>query len=213
MKLSNHKIRQAPGEGGDSEQLQAKSGRRLRSRMLKLSLMGAAGVLASGCSEPQQDGLYFSDADECIDSGMFEPELCQSQYQKALALSEQESPRYATRNICESDFGYENCRPYGSYWQPLMAGYMMGAVSRGLLTRPLYRSADDYFWYRTSGNYRVGSIRDVGRSVRVPSSVMTTVPKSSRKVLTSKGSYGAKAKTISRGGFGSKSAARGGWGS
>lgn len=209
MKLSKRSVSNTQSEKSQSPE----GNRRLRSRMVKLSVMGVAGALASGCSEPQQDGVFFSDIADCVDSGMFEPDVCQSQYEKALALSEQESPRYATRNICESDFGYENCRSYGSYWQPIMAGYMMGTLTRGLLTRPLYRSSDDYFGYRTSGNYRVGSMRDIGRSVRIPSSVMTTVPKSSGRVLTSKGQYGAKAKTISRGGFGSKSAARGGWGS
>jgi len=55
----------------------------------------------------------------------------------------------------------------------------------------------------------------VGRTAKpynVNSSVLTTFPTSKSKVIRSSGSYGAKAKTISRGGFGKSGSVRGGWG-
>ncbi len=195
-----------------------------RSRSVQLTLMGlASGVLAGCGSEPTDEVLSFKDVQECVDSGVFAATECETQYRNALAAHQQEAPRYKYEDICEADFGYNQCqRSSNGFWMPFMAGYMMSMVAervsdavryRSHYSRPLYRSRDDYWNYRTSDNYPVGGYGYSGNSTRLPRTVMTTVPNNSNTIKSSSGQYGAKAKTISRGGFGSKSAARGGWGS
>jgi uncharacterized protein YgiB involved in biofilm formation len=195
-----------------------------RSRTVKLTLMGLAGGMVTACSEPKEEIVAFKDIQECKDSGLFEASDCEYQYEKALAANQLESPRYDTRYNCEMDFGAEQCQPTrnGSFWQPLMAGYMMSMIARDVgnslyygsaYARPLYRSRDDWGTFRTSNNYPIGSYGGTGKAIQLPRSIMTTVPNNAGQIKRSSGQYGKKAPTISRGGFGSKSVARGSWGS
>ncbi|RCU49497.1 MULTISPECIES: DUF1190 domain-containing protein [Corallincola] len=195
-----------------------------RSRTVKLTLMGLAGGMVTGCSEPQEEIVTFKSVAECKASGLFEASDCEYQYEKAVAANQLEAPRYDSRYNCEMDFGAEQCQPSRSsgFWQPFMAGYMMSMIARDVgnslyyrsaYSRPLYRSRDDWGMYRTSNNYPVGSYGSTGRASKLPRSIMTTVPNNSGQIKRSSGQYGKKAATVSRGGFGSKTAARGGWGS
>ncbi|GAA5219101.1 DUF1190 domain-containing protein [Corallincola platygyrae] len=195
-----------------------------RSQAVKLTLMGLAGGVVTGCSEPQEQIVTFKDIEDCVDSNLFEAEDCVYQYEKAVAAHQLEAPRYSSRFACEQDFGQNYCASTrnGSFWQPFMAGYMMSVIARGVsdaiyyrsaYSRPLYRSRDDWGMYRTSSNYPIGSYGSSGKMTNLPRSIMTTVPNNSGTIKKSGGQYGKKAPTIKRGGFGSKSAARGGWGS
>ena len=204
-----------------------------RSKWLKLSLMGAAGASLTGCgSDPQQDSIIFANAQECIDSGLFEAQECHTQYEKAKLLSQADAPRYAERRYCETDFGYNQCQNRSGYWSPFMQGFMMSMVAhavaegveelveykmkkrlyRGGLVSPLYRSSDDYFHYRTAYNQPVGRVGRSGKPFQTRSSVFTYKPSGKPKIHRSAGKSGAKATTLSRGGFGKSASARGGWG-
>jgi len=206
-----------------------------RSTWLRLCLMGAGGAYLSGCSDSsEQETVIYKTAKECIDAGVFSAETCEAQYQQAKALAEQDAPRYSGQNQCEGDFGYNQCyRQDNGFWSPFMAGFMMSTVTRAVaegisgqgaryyydrkrqkegLLRPVYRTSDDYFHYRTSANIPVGQVGRTAKPYRVNSSILTTFPTDKGKVIRSSGSYGTKAKTISRGGFGKSGSVRGGWG-
>lgn len=193
-----------------------------RSKWLTLSLMGAAGASLTGCGgEPEQESIVFANALECIDSGLFEPQECEAQYEKAKQLSQNEAPRYSERRYCETDFGYNQCHQSYGYWSPFMQGFMMSMVAnsvangiayRGGLVSPLYRSSDDYFHYRTAANTRVGRVGRSSKPFMASASTFTAKPSHKTKVYRSAGKSGAKAATLSRGGFGKSASARGGWG-
>lgn len=65
------------------------------------------------------------------------------------------------------------------------------------VSRPLYRTKDDYSNYRTATNTKVGSVFNSGTVSSVTRSTVTAKPSTA---------------TISRGGWGSSSARSGGWG-
>lgn len=195
-----------------------------RSKKIQLTLlMGASGGLA-GCGDSDESALLFENVQECTYFGI-EEQTCEVEYQDALASHLQEAPRYATEQLCASDFGYNRCENNSGIWQPIMAGFMVALVAEAVAeaideagdalkkkrkhkgaflggryysgAKPLYRSRDDFFNYRNSNNDFVASTNNRG----------TTLVKSSKIRYTGK----TKSVTRKRGGFG-RSASRSSWG-
>ncbi|RZG14964.1 DUF1190 domain-containing protein [Pseudoalteromonas sp. CO342X] len=193
-----------------------------RSRTIKLTLlMGATGGLTA-CGDSDESALLFKDVDECTSFGI-EEEACQFQYQQALDSHRQEAPKYASEQLCESDFGFDRCEhSSGGIWRPIMAGFMVAAlaeaVDEGLDmmkkrkkkkaaylggtyysgAKPLYRSRDDYFSYRNAQNGFVASAKSSG-TTSVKSSTINYKPRAS-SVSRSRGGFGRAASRSSSGG-------------
>ncbi|CAM4480708.1 DUF1190 domain-containing protein [Pseudoalteromonas maricaloris] len=196
-----------------------------RSRTIKLTLlMGATGGLTA-CGDSDESALLFKDVDECTSFGI-EEEACQFQYQQALDSHRQEAPKYASEQLCESDFGFDRCEnSSGEIWRPIMAGFMVAAlaeaVDEGLDmmkkrkkkkaaylggtyysgAKPLYRSRDDFFSYRNAQNGFVASAKSSG-TTSVKSSTINYKPRAS-SVSRSRGGFGRTASRSSGGSWGS----------
>jgi uncharacterized protein YgiB involved in biofilm formation len=191
-----------------------------RSSSLKLSLMMGAGAMLTGCGDDIESALLFQNVDDCTNYG-FDAQECQFHYQDALANHAIEAPRYNSENLCESDFGYDQCESSSGIWRPIMAGFMVAMiaeavdeafdyakkkkrkVSKGSAgfysgSKPLYRSKDDFFNYRSSSNALIGSIKNRGTvSVKKSAVKYTSKPKT---VTSSRGGFGKVASSRSYGG-------------
>ncbi|WP_462158982.1 DUF1190 domain-containing protein [Pseudoalteromonas sp. GB56] len=192
-----------------------------RTSKLKLTLMLGATAGLTGCGDPDESALLFEDVDDCTSFGV-ETEVCQAQYQDALANHALEAPKYVNENLCETDFGFDRCEQEGSIWRPIMAGFMIAmvaeAVDEGLDlmkkkkrkkyaylggnyysgSKPLYRSRDDFFSFRNANNDYIGAYNNRGTTM----------------VKKSKIRYASKPTTVtkSRGGFGRRAASRSSFG-
>ncbi|MEM0513866.1 DUF1190 domain-containing protein [Pseudoalteromonas sp. YIC-827] len=192
-----------------------------RTSKLKLTLMLGATAGLSGCGDSEEPALLFNDAEDCMSFGV-EQEVCQAQYQEALANHAVEAPKYVNEGLCENDFGFDQCEQEGSIWRPIMAGFMIAAVAEAVDegldlmkkkkrkkyaylggnyysgAKPLYRSRDDFFSFRNANNGYIGSVNNRG----------TTMVKKSQIHYSSK----PKTVTSSRGGFGRRAASRSSFG-
>lgn len=171
-------------------------------------------MVFSACSS--EEDLTYDTLADCIQDGKTTAAACSTSYQKANEDHLARSPRFASQGDCVGQYG--NCQyvqsSSGSFWLPLMAGFMAGRWSsnygssgrpyvdtRGDWSpRPLYRTRDDWDrgTYSTSGGYTYQP-RKSGTSW----SGSGGDDHKSGKISTS---------TLSRGGFGGTSMARGGWG-
>lgn len=163
--------------------------------------MGASVIALSACEEPQVDALVFDSLQQCLADKDLTREQCEANYQEAQKRHVATAPKYVSREACESDFGAAQCEQApqrtqdgGSVFMPLMMGYMMGSMlanRAGVVTQPLYRSADDSRTYRTADNQKVGTTTgrtQVARSVtRAPSVKTSTV---------ARGGFGASGRTM-----------------
>lgn len=105
--------------------------------------MGTMALGGTGCSsENAEEGMYtFTSLEECNTSGIFDEAECKDLARQALA----QSPRFSSQEECEAQFGAGACqgmggqqspgsevRPQtGSYWMPMMMGFMAGRFLGG----------------------------------------------------------------------------------
>ena len=177
-----------------------------RSKAVALSLMSASAVLLQACDDPQIEAQVYRDIKGCIDAGQLSEEECVDLHKAALAEHLRSGPKYRTKEECYADFGYEQCEQpqqqvsggSGGIWMPVLMGFLASRALDGITggrrgSAPLYRSSDDPNTLRTSRNYPVGS--NYQTRTRLPD--WATKPTRSRT------------RTLSRGGFGSRSS---GWG-
>lgn len=165
------------------------------------------------CGSNTQEAIVYQDVKDCSRDN---PELaweCESAYQKAVAESLKSGPKYANEQECTAEFGRNNCVPYSHYgydsgnnwFVPLMAGFMFSQVLNsgggyGYYSSPLYTSYSRHSPYY--GNWSSVDGRNYGK-------------RHYGKVTVSKKAFEPKpavTKTMSRGGFGSKVAAKSNWG-
>ena len=192
--------------------LMKKGAAAFRPRPLAIGIAAAVSVL-SGCSNNSQNqGEIFQTLADCQNKYPQAAQHCDSAYQKAVQDARETSPKYAKLNECERDFGAGQCTDYQrggtSLFMPLMAGFIVGrmlddagnAYRYGGHSAPLftsYSSSSPYYYRWTTadgysyGNYRTGRVK-VNRQTFEPKPKVT--------------------KTIKRGGFGSKVAAKSKWG-
>ena len=179
-------------------------------RPKKLMLAIAAGLSGStllvGCGDEQVDATIFADIPACIAAGQ-EPLACEDAFQTAGTEHAQSAPRFTNLADCEAEFSAGACGPSeqagvednqpreagGSFFYPLMAGYLMGSVLRGS-GQPLYRSRD--------GNWRNISGNNLGKRagpISVAKSTATAKP-GARTTVTSRGGFTAPRASRSFGG-------------
>lgn len=186
-----------------------------RSRNLKLVLMAVTvPAVLSGCGDDAPSGKVLTSREECAVQTEIAPAECEKAYQQALVEHEKLAPRFESEKDCNDQFGA--CQPApanaaagtassGHSYMPSMSGFLIGyALSQAMQPRgyygvggvaPLYRD------YRSGGYLRPDGkqVSNYSGTVYGKSAGSTALP--------------ARAVTVSRAGFGSSAAARGGFGS
>lgn len=170
-----------------------------RSRTVQLAFMSSMPLLITACGGPRPDErLAYQDVQQCIQDGRVSKEVCEQEYQAALAARAQQS-HYPNYGDCTAQWG--DCRPYvtagGDHWfVPALAGFMIGRLMG-------HRDPRDYYYYGGGGAWG-GPYRDRADRGTWRGWGSTGVGAPSRGPTT--------AETLSRGGFGSSGAARSSWG-
>ena len=166
----------------------------------------AAIVLVSGCSDNAQEMNIYANASDCIDDNPGYSTQCKAAYQDALDDAAKTAPKYNSRTECGNEFGYESCvqAPQNNWFMPAMAGFMFAQAinNRPYYQQPMFSSTYPgsryYGGWASSDGYSYG--KKAGQSkVYVPNEQLKKKP--------------AVTKTMSRGGFGSKAAAKSSWSS
>lgn len=114
-----------------------------RSKQITLTLLTGATLVVSGCEQKEQT-RFFADKAACMQT-LNDNAACEEAEKQALVQHLQNAPKFTTKEECESQFGADNCvqpeKPAGqgehlqqgggSYFMPMMMGYMMGRMMGG----------------------------------------------------------------------------------
>lgn len=187
-----------------------------RSRTVALTTLTAAGTLAlQGCGGDSFDaeGQVFSSVAECVSSGLSQGD-CQEAYAAAQRDDANTAPRFENRELCEGEFGQDQCQPRsaggGSFWVPMLAGFVIANAIDDLdidgrkrrRYAPLYRNRERDTWYYGGSNYgpmsRTGSGR-YGFSRQALDRPMSAPRVQSRSDIASRGGFGGRARSSSGG--------------
>ena len=170
----------------------------------------SAVFMLAGCEKNDETVSLYQNADECAKANPSQSAQCTTAYNNAVKEAERTAPKYATREDCVAEFGENQCQQTpaqagvatnnaenqqsGSFWMPLMAGYMMGRMmggGAGFAQQPLFSPkaanspARGQFVDASGRNY--GSATS-GRTINVPKTALAPKP--------------ATTSTVTRGGFG-----------
>ena len=191
--------------------------RRKRSARLSLAMMGASAFGLTACGQPPQEEQItgvdfdqprsFQSVEECVAENVYTRSACEDAYEASL----EEVPRFNTLEACEAEHGEGACtapteeqaqaatgNTGGSWFMPAMMGYMVGSMmsntNRGrsferVYQEPIYRNRQNQGNWNTATNQATQRVTQRNNAMR-------------NSVATSQ-----------RSGFGSRSSARGGWGS
>ena len=174
-------------------------------RMAPAALAVGAVFVLAGCEKSDENVTLYQNSDDCSRANPSMSEQCATAYKNAMAEAKKTAPKYASRADCVAEFGEDQCtqvpaqagtaaepQQSGSFWMPLMAGYMMGRMmGGGYSQQPLFTSrapnspANGKFVDASGRNYGPAT---GGRSMNVPKSAMAPKP--------------AATNTVTRGGFG-----------
>lgn len=198
-----------------------------RSRRVALTTLTAVGTAAlSGCGSandwgdgPAGEGQVFASVAECAASGAFNQQECQDAYAQAQADDANNAPRFATRDICEQEFGSGECQPRvdstGSFWVPALAGFVIGGIAGEVIDEigdarrrrryaGLYRNRERGTWY-TGGAAYMPLVRGSGGRYNFNPAALNR-PVSAPRTFS-------RSDVASRGGFGGRASRSGGsWG-
>ncbi|PHM43790.1 membrane protein [Xenorhabdus szentirmaii] len=112
-------------------------------RLAPVAIAVSAVFMLSACEQSDETVSLYTNADECSQANPSQSEQCKTAYNTALKEAEKTAPKYATREECVAEFGEQQCTQTptqagvgqaqaqssgGSFWMPLMAGYMMGRL-------------------------------------------------------------------------------------
>ena len=195
--------------------------RRKRSGAAGLTTIGAAAML-SGCDpspeqlsrqqfgEPTQVAAFQSVA-ECAASGDYSRDQCETAQRTASNDDNRAAPRFADRDTCEGQFGAGACQPRTdggqSFFTPLLTGFLIGQLVNGgggYRYGGLYRGRDDRYYTGSGGWLFNGGYGGRGYRYQVGSRAISE-PIATQRIQT-------RSSVVSRGGFGGRASARGGWG-
>lgn len=187
-----------------------------RSRVVPMTLMGAAALSMAACEDDRVETRAFASVEECAsgagaEDAWFDGEACVASFEEARAEHERTAPRYVDAALCEEEHGgacYERTGSGGSsIFLPLMAGYLMGNMlgrtgASSARAQPVYRTAAGRF--ATPGGTSMSSLRGVSaaspaafRAAPAAAAPMT------RATVRSTGGFGASRTSVSgRGSYG-----------
>ncbi|STU57093.1 ygiB [Klebsiella pneumoniae subsp. ozaenae] len=110
-----------------------------------VALAVTAVFMLAGCEKSDETVSLYQNADDCSAANPGKAAECTTAYTNAVKEAERTAPKYATREDCVAEFGEGQCQQTpaqagvapenqaqaqssGSFWMPLMAGYMMGRL-------------------------------------------------------------------------------------
>lgn len=175
-----------------------------------VALAVTAVFMLAGCEQSDESVSLYQNADDCSSANPGKSEQCTTAFNNAKKEAEKTAPKYATREDCVAEFGEGQCQQTpaqagvgttnaesqqsGSFWMPLMAGYMMGRMMGGGFggqQQPLFTSrapnspANGKFVDASGKSFGAAT---PGRTMNVPKTAMAPKP--------------ATTSTVTRGGFG-----------
>ena len=183
-----------------------------RSRAVALTSLTAASTFTlQGCGEDSfgAEGQVFSNVAECVAGGVAQND-CQEAYAAAQADDANDAPRFENRELCEGEFGQNECQVRnsggGSFWVPLLAGFVIANAIDDLdidgrkrrRYAPLYRNRGSGTWYHGGSNYGAMSRTSSGRygfdqgALNRPVSAPRV---QSRSDIASRGGFGGRARS------------------
>lgn len=175
-----------------------------------VALAVTAVFMLAGCEQSDETVSLYQNADDCSSANPGKSEQCTTAFNNAQKEAEKTAPKYATREDCVAEFGEGQCQQApaqagvgttnaesqssGSFWMPLMAGYMMGRMmggGAGFQQQPLFTSrapnspANGRFVDASGKSFGAAT---TGRTMTVPKTALAPKP--------------ATTSTVTRGGFG-----------
>lgn len=160
--------------------------------MTPVALAVATVFMLAGCEKSDETVSLYQNADDCSAANPGKSAECTTAYNNALKEAERTAPKYATREDCVAEFGEGQCQQApaqagmapenqaqaqqssGSFWMPLMAGYMMGRLmggGAGFAQQPLFSSKNPaspaYGKYTDATGKNYGAAQP-GRTMTVP---------------------------------------------
>ncbi|WP_372706187.1 DUF1190 domain-containing protein [Brevundimonas sp.] len=181
-----------------------------RSRTLQVtSLMATVSFSMAACGSPQSrlpeepavPALAYSSLDECKAANDVSDTECDTAQAAARTQAAETSPRYATREECEGQWGSAQCEPRtsggGSFFGPLATGFIIGQLLNGGGYRgggPLYRDRQGQFSNGYGGGYLSRDYR-TGRTItnareHMPAAQQAPARVQSRTTVVSRGGFG-----------------------
>ena len=194
----------------------------------------SAVFMLAGCEQNDETVSMYQNADDCSKANPGQSAQCTTAFNEAKKEAERTAPKYATREDCVAEFGENQCQQTpaqagvgttnaesqqsgGSFWMPLMAGYMMGRMmggGMGFQQQPLFSSKNPsspaYGKYTDASGKNYGAATP-GRSMTVPKTAMA--PKPATTSTVTRGGFGdsvAKQATMQRSATGSTTRSMGG---
>ena len=180
-----------------------------RSRTLQVtSLMATASFSLAACGDapsapaqveaPPQPTAAYTSLQECLDANNAPDSECRTAYAEAEKARQTEGPRYMSRAECEGTWGPSQCEPTnngsgGSFFTPLLAGFIIGQALDGGRYRPMYRDQSGRYSNGFGGgyayrDYRSGRLLTNGRDYDVARQAPARVQ--SRTAVVSRGGFG-----------------------
>ena len=192
-----------------------------RSRGVALTTLTAtAGTLTlTGCGgdDPMVEGQVFATVAECVAAGTPQGE-CQNAYNQALADNGNDAPRFEARELCEGEFGPNQCQQRAdggnNFWVPLLGGFLIANALGGNMDididrkkkrryAPVYLSRANGNYYSGGSNYGPMSRSSSGRygfSSATLDRPVSAPRVQSRADIASRGGFGGRASSRSSGG-------------
>lgn len=175
-------------------------------RMAPVALAVGAVFMLAGCEKSDENVSLYQNSDDCTRANPSMSEQCTTAFNDAQKEAVKTAPKYASREDCIAEFGEGQCtqapaqagmaaesQQSGSFWMPLMAGYMMGRMMGGgrYSQQPLFTSraanspANGKFVDASGRNYGPATS---GRSMNVPKTAMA--PKAPTTTTVTRGGFG-----------------------
>ena len=201
-----------------------------RSRRIAMTtVMCGAGVSLVACDDTSRTGQWqappaqveqgqpvkafaYPNLQACFDAHEMTQDQCRDAALAAIKDNEKSAPRYAERGTCEEIYGPGQCVPRsaqggGSFFTPLLTGFVVGQMlNGGFRGTGLYHDRRDDGYYtgwggRLGTDYRTGRTQIGVNGIDPPAAIREAPPRIQTRTSV-----------LSRGGFGGRMSAHGGWG-
>lgn len=186
--------------------------------LTRLATLVGGAIALTGCGSDNTEARIYPSTDACKADYPEHVEVCEAAYRQAVAEAAKTAPKFRTENDCEAEFG--QCVSNGNNWfMPALAGFMLANVLDDLDDRRRcppgayasyggcrYSTPVFTGYGRLYGGY-YGSDGTLYGKVRPGKFTTVKVDRDAFKPKP------AVTRTLSRGGFGSKAAAKASWGS
>ena len=146
-----------------------------KSKAIRLVLLGSTGLVLAACDpSPPSDARFFSKFEDC--TAVKDEATCRDAFKKSEQEFVAEAPRFTRKEQCEAEFGAGNCETRqtsgGSFFMPMMMGYMLGSA----FNQPVYRGPGSSAMMQTGGKlFNVGTFAGAGQAAPFQRTAFTQV--------------------------------------